>query len=327
MALKNFRERNPIIIGLLSILGIAAGTVFAFSINKIPALKQAYEIKADFADAVGLTTSNQVRVAGIKVGQVTGIQLQGDHVEVTMDIDNGTQIPKSATADLKLATLLGTKYININARGSGPYMTDGDVIPLSRTTVPYEIFQAANQGTKVLQGLNGNQLNLALRELTKVVKRSRTKLGSALTGLSKLGEGLNSRQKDLTELLANSDQLTKLLSGQGNNINRLIDSSNEVLSTLNQKRATLQSLLHQTNLMAANLFDVLHNNRSNLTGILNDLHNALVVLDKNVSNLDVALEFAGPSSRYFASIFQQGRWGDIYSCALVLSATCEPSGP
>ena len=328
MAVKNFRERNPVIIGILSIAGIAIGTLFAFSINKIPAFKQAYEIKAEFADAVGLTTSNQVRVAGIKVGQVTGIKLEGDHVLVTMDIDNGTQIPKSATADLKLATLLGTKYININSRGGAPYMTAGDMIPLSRTTVPYEIFQAANQGTKVLQGLNGNQLNLALRELTKVVKKSRTKLGSALTGLSKLGEGLNSRQRDLRQLLANADSLTALLSGQGHNINRLIDSSNTVLSTLNQKRAGLQSLLHKTNLMAADLFDVLRSNRTNLTNILNHLHNALVVLNNNVGNLDVALEWAGPSSRYFGSIFQHGRWGDIYSCAVVLSKTCEPkAGP
>ncbi|MFN2593260.1 MAG: MCE family protein, partial [Actinomycetota bacterium] len=287
-----------------------------------------YEIKAQFADAVGLTTSNQVRVAGIKVGQVTGIKLEGDHVLVTMDIDNGTQIPKSASADLKLATLVGTKYINVDAKGGGPYMTDGDLIPLSRTTVPYEIFQAANQGTKVLQGLNGDQLNLALRELTKVVKKSRTKLGSALTGLSKLGEGLNSRQRDLTQLLSNADNLTQLLSGQGNNINRLIDSSNEVLGTLDQKRAGLQSLLHRTNLMAADLFSVLRTNRGNLTNILNDLHNALVVLNNNVSNLDVAFEWAGPSSRYFGSIFQHGRWGDIFSCALVISKTCEPkAGP
>jgi hypothetical protein len=56
------------------------------------------------------------------------------------------------------------------------------------------------------------------------------------------------------------------------------------------------------------------------------LHRALLVLDKNVKNLDIALEYAGPSSRYLGGVFQQGRWGDIYSCALILSATCE-QGP
>jgi phospholipid/cholesterol/gamma-HCH transport system substrate-binding protein len=327
MAIKNFRERSPRLIGIISILAIAGGTLFAFSIDKIPTLKQAYTIQGQFADATGLTTSNQVRVAGIKVGQVTGIELTGDKVLVTMEINNSTQIPKAATAEIKLATLLGTKYVNINGEGGGPYMQSGDLIPLSRTSVPYEIFQASNQGTKVLQGLNGNALNNALGELTKVVKAARSKLGVALTGLSDLGQGLNSKQQDLKDLLANADQLTGLLSGQGQHINRLIDSSNVVLQTLADKQAGLRSLLHQTNVMAASLDQVLVQNQGNLNGILSHLHRALLVLNHNVKNLGVALQFAGPSSRYFGSIFQHGRWGDIYSCALVLTATCEQKAP
>jgi ABC-type transporter Mla subunit MlaD len=121
--------------------------------------------------------------------------------------------------------------------------------------------------------------------------------------------------------------LTGLLSGQGQHINRLIDSSNVVLATLAAKQAGLRSLLHQTNVMAANLDQVLVQNQGNLNGILTHLHRALLVLNHNVKNLGVALQFAGPSSRYFGSIFQHGRWGDIYSCALVLTASCEQKAP
>jgi hypothetical protein len=53
------------------------------------------------------------------------------------------------------------------------------------------------------------------------------------------------------------------------------------------------------------------------------LNRALKVLERNVDHIDVALEYAGPSSRYLASMFQQGPWGDIYSCAIILSITCE----
>lgn len=323
MSLKNFRERSPVLIGILSILGIAAGTTFAFEINKIPQLKQAYEVKAYFSDAIGLTTDNQVRVAGIKVGQVTGIELQGDKVLVTMDIDNNTKIPRDATAQIKLATLLGTKFVNVDGSGSGPYLSDGDTIPLEHTSVPYEIFQAANQGTGVLEGLNGPRLNKLLKELTRLVKTSRGEIGNALSGLNELGAGLNAKQVDLKQLLSGADQLTKLLSGQGEHINRLIDSSNTVLATLAQKREEVQSLLSSTRLMAGELADLIRTHRAQLDGILTHLHNALVVLNNNVKDIDIALAYAGSSSKYFAKIFTNGRWGDIYSCALVLSATCE----
>jgi hypothetical protein len=75
--------------------------------------------------------------------------------------------------------------------------------------------------------------------------------------------------------------------------------------------------------MAATLTEILRDNRGNIDAILVRLHRALVVLERNVEHLDIALEYAGPSSRYFGSIFQQGRWGDIYTCALILSGTCE----
>jgi phospholipid/cholesterol/gamma-HCH transport system substrate-binding protein len=324
MSIKNFRERNPILIGVLSILIISGLTFFAFSIDKIPQLKQAYELKAYFSDAIGLTADNQVRVAGIKVGQVKDIELVGDRVLVTMDVDNNIKIPRDATAQIRLATLLGTKFVNIDGAGPGPYLADGDVIPLENTSVPYQIFQAANEGTGVLEGLNGPRLNRLLVQLTDLVRTSRGEIGHALEGLNELGAGLNARAPELRELLSGADDLTKLLANEGDNINSLIDNSNTVLATLAEKREEIQSLLASTELMAGELADLVRTHRAQLDGILGNLHNALVVLDRNVKHLDVALKYAGASSRYFAKIFTQGRWGDIFSCALILTATCQP---
>ena len=75
--------------------------------------------------------------------------------------------------------------------------------------------------------------------------------------------------------------------------------------------------------MARDVAALVRDNRANLDSILADLHRALVVLSQNVQHIDQALEYVGPSSRYFGSIFTQGPWGDIYSCALILSASCE----
>lgn len=325
MSIKNFRERSPLLIGIISILALAAGTTFAFSIDKLPALKQAYEIKAEFADAAGLKAENQVRVAGIKVGTVSNIELDGTQVVVTMEIENGIEIPTDSFAEIKLATILGTKFVDIEAKGGEPYMESGDLIPLEATAIPYEIYQASNQGTNVLEDLDGEAVNEMLTQLAKLVRVSEDEIGSALAGLNELGEGLTAKEQDLESLLANTNDLTGLLSDEGEQINRLIVSSDEVLGSLAQKRETLQSLLETTKVMSGQLADVLRGNRENVDQILTKLHNALVVLDRNVEHLDVAFEYAGPSSRYFGSIFTQGRWGDIYTCALIISTSCGES--
>lgn len=323
MSVKNFRERSPAIVGIISIVAIAAMTTFAFFIDRIPALKQAYEVKAEFADAAGVTAENQVRVAGIKVGTVSEVELRDDHVLVTMEIDNGTEIPADAFAEIKLATLLGTKFVDLEAKGGEPFLEDGDVIPLEKTTVPYEIYQASNQGTNVLEDLDGEALNEMLVELTELTKVTQDEVGFALEGLNDLGTGLTQKDEELRSLLSGSRELTALLSDEGDNLVRLIDASNDVLGSLARKRENLQSLLAVTKDMAGTVTAVLRENRGNLDSILADLHRALVVLEANVQHLDMAFEYAGPSARYFGSIFTQGRWGDIYSCALVLSGSCE----
>jgi len=323
VSIKNFRERSPAVVGIISILAITAATTFAFYIDRIPALKQAYEVQAEFSDAAGLQVENQVRVAGIKVGTVSGVELQDGHVLVTMEIENGMEIPADAFANIKLATLLGTKFVDLEAKGGEPFLEAGDVIPEEKTTVPYEIYQAANEGTGVLEELDGDALNGALRELTKLTAAAEDEVGIALEGLNELGTGLNEKDEELRSLLSGSRELTALLADEGDQVVRLIDASNDVLGSLARKREDIQSLLSVTKQMAGTVTEVLRENRGNLDSILTDLHNALVVLERNVEHLDVAFQYAGDSSRYFARIWMQGRWGDIYSCALVLSQSCE----
>ncbi|HEX2240505.1 MAG TPA: MCE family protein [Actinomycetota bacterium] len=323
MTIRTFRERSPLLVGILSIIGVAGATTFAFYLDRLPFVKQVYKVNAEFADAAGLNVENQVRVAGIKVGTVSKIELDGDRVLVEMEIANDIEIPSDAEAEIKLATILGTKFVEIDGAGGPPFLEKGDTIPLERTAIPYEIYQAANQGTEIVEDIDGEALNELLVELTKLTEVAEDEIGSALSGLNELGTGLNARSDELASLIKGAENLTGVLSEDGDDIVRLIDASNDVLGVLSSQREELQSLLESTRFMAGELTSVIRNNRANLDSILDKLHNALVVLEKNVEHLDVALEWAGPSSRYFGSVLTQGRWADIYVCALVLTTPCE----
>jgi hypothetical protein len=72
---KPFRERNPILVGVISVAVLVAAMLFALSLNRLTFLRGVYTVKADFADASGLTPDNEVRVAGLKVGKVDSVEL------------------------------------------------------------------------------------------------------------------------------------------------------------------------------------------------------------------------------------------------------------
>ena len=145
----------------------------------------------------------------------------------------------------------------------------------------------------------------------------------ALAGLNQLGGSLNAKDDELRTLLSESNQLTRFLADEGDELVRLIDSSNIVLESLAGQQDEIRSLLDSTQFMAAQLRSTLRTNRGNIDLVFDRLDRALDVLVKNIEDFDMALEYSGPSSRYFAKVFSQGRWGDIYDCAIILTETCE----
>src|SRR5687768_4622427 len=109
----SFRERRPAIVGIASIIVIALGLLGAFSINRFPALRGVYSISADLRDAAGLQSGNEVRVAGVKVGKVTAIELRPDAARIDMEIEDNVRIPVETNLEVKLKTLLGQKFVDL----------------------------------------------------------------------------------------------------------------------------------------------------------------------------------------------------------------------
>ena len=117
--MKSFRERNQVAVGIASIIVLALIFLLAFEFKKLPFISHNYTVTAEFADAAGLAPGSDVRIAGLKVGTVTKVKLDGDRVLVTLSVGGGVTIPRDATAAISLKTILGTKSVVIDAQGPG----------------------------------------------------------------------------------------------------------------------------------------------------------------------------------------------------------------
>ena len=77
-----FRERNPVPIGAIG-LGLIGLLLFgAFNAQNLPIIGSGDSYHAAFTEAGGIRKDDDVRIAGVKVGKVTGIELEGSHVRV-----------------------------------------------------------------------------------------------------------------------------------------------------------------------------------------------------------------------------------------------------
>ncbi|MBL6622999.1 MAG: outer membrane lipid asymmetry maintenance protein MlaD [Alphaproteobacteria bacterium] len=148
-------RRNTIetILGGVVLLAAALFIILAYEAADLTA-SDGYLIEAEFGSTAGLQVGDDVRVSGIKVGQVTGQQLDGQtySARVLMRIDPAVRLPDDSSARITAASLLGGQYLEIIPGGAESYLDAGAVIydtrdPVSLTDLLGKVvFAGADQG-------------------------------------------------------------------------------------------------------------------------------------------------------------------------------------
>jgi phospholipid/cholesterol/gamma-HCH transport system substrate-binding protein len=313
-----FRERNPVPIGIAGIVGMAVLIFAVLNVGRLPGLSHDTTYAARFPEAAGLEPQNEVRVAGVRSGTVESVTLEGREVEVRFRLDDAIRLGESSRANIKLKTLLGVKFLDIVPEGEGR-LDEGDVIPQSRTSVPFQVYDAFNQLTGSLNEIDVDQLSEAFATLTETFRDSGGNSKAALEGLQRISRTISSRDSELRRLLAGTRTVTAALSARDVELTRLLGDADLVLQLVQRRRQVIHSLLVNTGRLAAELTDLVRDNRARLEPLLANLHTVVEVLRSNIGNLDRSIELLGPFARYGANATGNGRWLDVYAENLVVT--------
>lgn len=93
------------------------------------------EYRAEFSDATGVVSGDDVRIAGVKVGNVQDVEIADDNrALVTFTVADDTRIDAATHATIKYRNLIGQRYISLGQDGqSDDVLTEGETIPVTRT--------------------------------------------------------------------------------------------------------------------------------------------------------------------------------------------------
>jgi phospholipid/cholesterol/gamma-HCH transport system substrate-binding protein len=330
---RSFRDRNPYAVGLVSVLLIGAITGAAFLVGLLHLLEDTYEMDGTFTDAAGLRSGDDVKLAGVKVGRVTGIHAERDEglVRVEWVVNRGVDIKDGAGADIALETLLGSKFIRITNPDTGdelmadlprddrviPYQDCGaDGICVARTTTPVDIFNLTRDATERIEATDNERLNVLIKQLAAITEGKRGTVTDLIQGIDTVSSAINEREQELSSLLDHADELAANLAEKDQTLVRLIDSSRTILDFLVQRRTELAEALGAGSDAVRSLSTLIDTNRAELDAILDDLHPTLAVVEGNLPDLNRALAYAGPGFYGQALAGSHGPWVDIYVAAL-----------
>ncbi|MCW2598782.1 MAG: transporter substrate-binding protein [Frankiales bacterium] len=303
-----FREQNKTVIGAVGLTLILALVIGAFKTDSLPFIGGGSSYAADFSEAAGLQKMDEVRVAGVKVGKVVGIDLKGDHVVVHMLI-KGAHLGRLTRAEIKIKTVLGRKYVALEPAGDGTLDSE---IPVSRTSAPFDISPAFQQLAQTVGGINTAQLASSFTTLADDFRNSPAEVRASLDGLSRLSNTIASRDAKLRTLLNRAQGVTSVLANRNQDLVAFLNSSNQILLEVKARREAIHRLLTTTTTLSEQLIALVRENRANLAPALASLRGVVTVLRANQDNLDRSLSQLAPFVRIFANNLGNGRWFDTY---------------
>jgi phospholipid/cholesterol/gamma-HCH transport system substrate-binding protein len=305
---KRFRERNRAMTGLVGILVVAVLVIGALQFPKLPLIHNHATYQANFANAGGLASGDIVTVDGVQIGTITGMALEGDFVQVTFTA-SGINLGPTSSAAAKVLSPVGTEYMEVTPSGSGSLRAP---IPVSRTTVPYNLVTALSGLGSEIQHYNLPQLEKALNVGSQDLNgTSISQTTSAFQGLAAISRVIGNEGKSLATIVTQGAALSKVLSQRSHQLFDLFGQSDLVLSELQQRRAAIDQLLGATSTLSAQITSILSVNRPALTTLLQDLQSVSAVLAKDSNDFGQAIPVLAAFSRYSANATGSGAFVDV----------------
>ena len=306
-----FRERNPVTVGAISIVVMLLLLLTALKAGSLPVIGGGDTYSAAFAEAGGLKVNDEVRIAGVRVGKVEGVGLEGDHVRVDFRVDNAADFGSDTRAAIKVKTILGSMYLSLEPAGPGQ-LPEGTEIPVSRTSSPFNVVDAFSGLAQRSEAIDTDQLAKALSTMADLTRNTPEEFQSALKGVSALSANVAAKNEQIGSLLQNLKRVSDTLDARDQDIVGLMKDSDVLFRALVKRRQAVHDLLTSTSTLSKELTALVKQSRADLKPALTHLDSVIQVLNKNEDNIDNSLRLMAPFYRVFANTLGNGPWFDTY---------------
>lgn len=237
------------------VLAFAVGTslIFAFlwtnSGGSIPGITEAgYRVSLAMDDVDNLVPQSDVREAGIVIGRVTTVEVEGGSAVVTLDLDEeAAPLHDGVTVTIRNKTLVEETYADIDD-GDGAEISDGSILPREsgRSSVQLDdVLTSLDEPTR-------EALGSTIRSAALTTEGARDDIADAVAGLGALGreggsalDALAAQSEDLVEVTGNTTALLRALdTGQGR-ITDLVRDADRITQVVTDNRADLEAVLRE----------------------------------------------------------------------------------
>jgi phospholipid/cholesterol/gamma-HCH transport system substrate-binding protein len=280
------------------------------------------DYKARFVDASGLIAGSDVRIAGVRVGQVTEVQLvDRDVAEVSFKVDEARRLPVGSIFAIKYQNLVGQRYLEIS-RGNGPMnatLRPGATVPESQTRPPLNLTVVFNGFKPLFQALSPNDVNQLSFEIVQVLQGEGSTVNSLLAHTASLTSTLADRDAVIGSLINNLNTVLDTVNARADRLSGLIVSLQQLVSGLAADRVAIGSTLQPIADLTTTTAGLLAEARPPLRDDIVQLGRLSANLNDNRDLVERFLRLTPQKYNNFGRAGSYGSWFNFYLCNVGIS--------
>ena len=234
----------------------------------------AFEVTAYFRDVLNVVPRSPVMVDDVVVGEVSEVERSGWNAKVKLLVRKDVKLPDNAIADIRQVSLLGEKYVALEAPTQQPAtgrLSEGDTIELAATGRNPEVEEVLGALSFLLTGGGVAQLGTITREANLVMSGREDRLKALLGSLDGVVGTLDQQKVQIINALQSLNNLTSTLNKEKDTIGDALDATGPAVRVLAGQHDELVEMLGALDRLGKVGTRVINASKDDVLRILKDL--------------------------------------------------------
>jgi phospholipid/cholesterol/gamma-HCH transport system substrate-binding protein len=273
---------------------------------------------AVFSDVFGLREGDDVRMAGVRVGRVEKIQLEGDLAKVSFVVQSDQQLLGNTVASVTYQNIVGQRYLGLslgNIGEPGP-LPAGSVIPVERTDPSFDVGALLNGYEPLFSVLNPRDADNLTKGVIQSLQGDDASIVALVDQTSRLTESFAGKDDQLGDVITHLNAVVDNLSRHNDSLDQIISQTHDAVATFDARRPELVSSMGSISQVMRQL--------SNIADEVDPDLNALVLREPGFAahmvGIEPQLAFTGANLplllKGFGRLSNEGAWTSAYACDL-----------
>jgi len=271
-----------------------------------------------FADATSLNKGDDVRMAGVKVGTVTSVEVADDRVaRVRFTVAENAPLGAGARALLRFRNMVGQRYIALEPGDvNGRRLAPGHVFGLDATEPALDLTVLFNGFQPLFRLLDPDDVNTLSAQIVAVFQGEGATVEGLLESTASLTSTLADRDQVIGELVTNLSSVLGVVQERSSQLDTTLVTLQQLVSGLAEDRTTIGSTIEGLSALSESVAGLLEEGRGPLRRSIRGLGDLSEVLANNETVIERSLRVLPTKLERIGRLTSYGSWVNLYLCSI-----------